>query len=163
MPKSFQNHAKHIPQSFQDHPRIRRAFGPSACRDPLWRVFRSKGPTFNWSWGPLQPGNFPSSNSRSHLGDPLALQGLIFDWFLDHKFRIDFWIDFCIDVWTILHKLWDHVGSFYHHFYTTFSNNDFAQMLFDFLSIFGTPEPSGSSCRLGAVHIWGKSSFRQNL
>ena len=65
---------------------------------------------FNGSWGPFQPRNFMPSNGRSHFGDPLALQGSIFDWFLDCKFRIElfnrFVHRFVIDVGSILVPCW---------------------------------------------------------
>ena len=56
---------------------IRWAFGPTACRDPLWMVQWSKGPTFHWSWGPLPPRNLAPSNGVSAFGDALALHGSI--------------------------------------------------------------------------------------
>ena len=88
------------------HKNIRRAFGPSACRDPFWMVVRTKGPIFNWSWG-LQPRNFTSSNTRNHFGAPLALQGSFFYGFVDRKFRINFRMD-VFHVW--LFFCWTNVG-----------------------------------------------------
>ena len=54
--------------------------GPSAHRRVgiLSGWSYGQGSYFQLVLGPLQPRNFKSSNSRSHFGDPLALQGSIF-------------------------------------------------------------------------------------
>ena len=98
----------------------------------------SKRSLFSSIRGPCGGCDLPLSDTRIRFCDPLALQGSIFDGFVNAKFRIDFCIEFWIDLGAIWDGFWDNFGINFddfgfilHHFFEH-------RFLIDFLLILGT-------------------------